>query len=391
MNLLESRPERTPALPVEPSDPVERERSETPAGGNDESPNPLVRAFGVRNGPLTGLFLLAAFYTLFFTRSFLLPIVLAGLITLLLEPIVRGLKRGLRVPEPLGAAVLLLALLGGLGFGIYQLSQPAYDWIAKAPQSLRKVELRLRELKRPVQTLGKATESVAKMAQVASPSGTRPAVAVQQPSLGSWLAGQATDIVAGSAIMCILIFFLLASGDLFLRKLIKVMPSAGQKKQAAEIVRVLQSEVSTYLTTVTFINLGLGTATGLAMWWIGLPNPVLWGVMVAVANYIPYLGAGLCYLVFLFVGFLTFNSLPHALLPAGAFLVLNVTEAYFVSPLILGRRLTLNPVVIFLSLTFWTWLWGIAGAILAVPITVVFKILCDRVPVLAPVGEFLGE
>lgn len=362
---------------------------ETQTETTDDAPQgSIARALGIRNGPLTGLFLLAAFYTLYAARSFLLPVVLAGLLTLLLEPVVRFLKRRLRIPVPLGAGIVLFALLGGLGFGVFQLAQPAYDWVEKAPQSLRRVERRLRDFKKPVQTLGKATEQVEKITQVGSATQN---VTVNQPSLGLRLANQATEIAAGALVMFILVFFLLASGDLFLRKLIKVLPSMESKRQGAEIVRALQGEVSRYLTTVTFINLGLGASTGLAMWWIGLPNPVLWGTVVAIANYIPYLGAGVCYVLFGLLGFLTFESPAKALLPIGAFLVLNVTEAYIVSPMVLGRRLTLNPVVIFLSLTFWTWLWGVAGAILAVPITAVFKILCDRIAPLAPIGEFLGE
>lgn len=366
------------------------ENRETPREPAVEAPSGLlVRALGIRSGPLTGLFLLAALYTLYVARSFLLPVVLAALLTLLLEPVVRFLKRRLRIPVPLGAGIILLALLGGLGFAVYQLAQPAYDWVEKAPQSLRRVERKLRDLKKPVQTLGKATEQVEKIAQVGS--APRQSVTVNQPSLGIRLANRATAIAAGALVMFILVFFLLASGDMFLRKLIKVLPSQESKRQGAEIARALQGEVSRYLTTVTFINFGLGASTGLAMWWIGLPNPVLWGVFVAIVNYIPYLGAGVCYVLFGLLGFLTFDSLAQALLPIGAFLVLNVTEAYIISPLVLGRRLTLNPVVIFLSLTFWTWLWGVAGAILAVPITAVVKILCDRIAPLAPIGEFLGE
>ncbi len=371
-------------MPAEPRDPESEPTDPAPR-------DTLGRALGVRSAPLTGLVLLAAFYTLYAARTFLLPVVLAGLLTLLLEPLVRALKRRLRVPAPFGAGIVLLALLGGLGLAAYELAQPAYDWVEKAPQSLRRVERRLRDLKKPVQTLGKATEQVEKITQVGSGSGRPQSVTVEQPSLGLRLANRVTAIAAGAAVMFILVFFLLASGDLFLRKLIKILPTPESKRQGAEIARALQGEVSRYLTTVTFINLGLGASTGIAMWWIGLPNPVLWGALVVVANYIPYLGAGVCYVVFGLLGFLTFEPLGQALLPVGAFLVLNVAEAYIVSPLVLGRRLTLNPVVIFLSLTFWTWLWGIPGAILAVPITAVFKILCDRLAPLAPIGEFLGE
>jgi len=346
--------------------------------------------FGIRNISLSGLFILAGFYTLYFARSFLLPIVLAILFSLVLSPVVRGLKR-LHIPEPLGAGLVLAILLGALVGGVYQLAGPAYDWMAKAPQSLRKVEARLREFKRPVQTLGRATEQVEKIAQVGSNPAPGQAVAVNAPSLGARIFSQTTELLADAAMMFILLFFLLASGDLFLRKLIKVLPSLEDKRRAVDIARQIESEISTYLSTIAMINVGLGLAAAAAMYFIGLPNPLLWGALVTLVNFVPYLGPLTCYGVFAIVGFLTFPDLLHALLPVGAFLVLNVLEAYIVSPLVLGRRLTLNPVVLFLGLTFWGWLWGIVGAILAVPIMVVFKIFCDHIEPLAPVGEFLGD
>jgi len=350
--------------------------------------------FGVRNVALTGLFILAAFYTLYFARSFLLPIVLALLLSLLLSPLVRLLRR-LHLPEPLGAGIVLLALLGALGGGIYELSGPAYEWMQKAPTSLRRVEAKLRELKRPVLLFGRATEQVAKIADVTanSPAKAAPvAVAVPAgPSLGARLVGGTTDFVASAAIFFILLYFLLASGDLFLRKLVRVLPSLADKKRAIEIARQVETDISAYLSTVAMINLGLGVGVAVAMALIGLPNPLLWGMMAALTNFIPYLGAASCYVVLGMAGFLTFDDLPHALLPVGAFLCLNIAEAYFITPMVLGRRLTLNPVVLFLGLTFWGWLWGIAGAILAVPIMVVFKIFCDHIEPLAPIGEFLGD
>jgi predicted PurR-regulated permease PerM len=176
---------------------------------------------------------------------------------------------------------------------------------------------------------------------------------------------------------------------MFLRKLIKALPGL-DKKRAVKIARQIESEISTYLSSLTFINLALGAAVWGAMALIGVPNPLLWGAMATITNYVPYLGAMTMYAVLTGLGFLTFNDLPHALLPPGAFLVCNVLEAFVLTPLILSRRLTLNPVVIFLALSFWGWLWGIAGAVMAVPIMVVFKIFCDHSETLAPVGELLG-
>jgi predicted PurR-regulated permease PerM len=348
----------------------------------------LERPFGIRSFALTGLFILAAFYTLYFGRAFFLPIVLSLLLSFLLRPVVRGLKK-LHIPEAVSAAVLILGLLGLLGLGVYELATPAYSWIGQAPQSLHKIEGRLRDLKKPVQTVSKATEQVERIAKVGGPDAT-PKVQVQE-SLGARVFSGATEILIDAVVMFILLFFLLASGDMFLRKLIKVLPSLADKKRAVDIASQIETEISTYLTTITLINVVLGLAVWGAMALIGIPNPLLWGVVAAVLNFVPFLGPITMISVLAMVGLLIFPDLAHALIAPGVFLGLHFLESYLLTPMILGRRLTLNPVVIFLGLTFWGWLWGIAGAILAVPIMMVLKIFCEHSEPLASIGEFLGE
>jgi predicted PurR-regulated permease PerM len=374
---------------------LEAIRKETP---EEELPRPNIRKlhdllqgpFGVRSIALNGLFILASFYTLYFGRAFFLPIVLALLLSFLLSPVVRGLKK-LHIPEALGAALAIFSLLGLLVLGVVELATPAYEWMGQAPQNLRKIEGKIRDLKKPVQTVSKATEQVEKIAKVSGGQDATPKVQVTTESLGARVLSKTTELVSSAVVMFILLYFLLASGDLFLGKLIKVTPSLADKKRAVEIARQIETEVSTYLATITLINIVLGLVVwgGLAL--IGVPNPLLWGVLATFANYIPYLGPILMVAVLTMVGLLTFQDVPHALLPPGAFLVLHGLETFLITPMILGRRLTLNPVMIFLGLTFWGWMWGIAGAILAVPIMVVFKIFCDHVESLAPVGEFLGS
>jgi predicted PurR-regulated permease PerM len=350
----------------------------------------------IRSLAMTGLFVLASFYTLYFCRTLLLPLVMAALLSLLCLPLVRGLKR-LRVPEPLGAGLVVLALLGALGFGLYGLSGPAADWIERAPQSLRSAQSKLRDVQRSMRRLGRATEQVEMIAGGGageSPRSRQPpvAVAVQAtPTLRQRLFDEASGVVTGALVMVVLLYFLLASGDLFLRKLVRVLPRLEDRQRAVDIARQVERDISAYLSTVTMINLGLGAAVALCFALLRVPNPLLWGAMVAVVNFVPYLGPALDYAVFLLVGVLTFDTLPHMLLPAGVFLMLNVVEAYLLTPMILGRRLTLNPVVLFVGLTFWGWMWGIVGAVLAVPIMVVLKILCDHIEPLAPIGEFLGS
>jgi len=345
--------------------------------------------FGIRSLALTGLLVLATFYTLYFGRAFFLPIILALLLNSLLSPVVRGLKR-LRIPNALGAALVVFGLLGSIGWGVYELSGPAYEWAQKAPQTMRRLERKLRDFKKPVQTMSKATEQVEKITQVGGGPAT-PAVQVTTETLGERMFSKATELVAGGVVMIILLFFLLASGDLFLRKLIRVLPSLADKKRAVEIARQIQSDISSYLVTITAINVALGLAVWGILTFLGVPNPLLWGVLATVTNYIPYLGAIVMIAVLAMVGFLSFENTSQAMMVPLSFVGLNLLESYLVTPLVLGHRLTLNPVVIFLGLTFWGWLWGITGALLAVPIMVVLKIFCDHTEPLRPIGEFLGD
>lgn len=364
---------------------------------DDERPRPNLQRlgdamqgpFGIRSLALTGLLILAAFYTLYFGRAFFLPIVLAMLLNFLLSPVVRFLHK-LRVPNALGAALVVFGLVGGVSWGVYELSGPAYEWAEKAPATMRKLERKLREFKKPVQTMSQATQQVEQITDVGG--GRQPQrVEVQTESLGARMFSQATEIVAGGLVMIILLFFLLASGDLFLRKLIRVLPSLSDKKRAVEIARQIETDISAYLVTITIINVGLGLAVWGILTFLGVPNPLLWGVLATVTNYIPYLGAIVMIGVLAMVGFLTFDNNTQAMMVPLSFVGLNILESYLVTPLVLGHRLTLNPVVIFLGLTFWGWLWGITGALLAVPIMVVLKIFFDHSEPLRPIGEFLGD
>jgi predicted PurR-regulated permease PerM len=364
---------------------LEAVRPEPP---EEERPRPEIKGFDVRSVALTGLFVLASFYTLYLARSFFLPIILALLLNFLLSPVVRLLKK-IHIPEAIGAAVVVLGLLGALGLGIYELSGPAYEWAQQAPQSFKRLEKKLADFKQPVRAMSRATATVEKITKVGTEE--PPKVEVKQESLGERLFSQTTEVLAAGSVMFILLFFLLASGDMFLRKLIRVLPRLADKKRAVDIARQIENDISVYLATITFINGCLGLATWGAMALLGVPNPLLWGVMAWATNYIPYLGAMTMYATLTMVGFLTFDTAGHALLVPGAFGVLNILEAYVLTPMVLGRRLTLNPVVIFLALTFWGWIWGVSGAILAVPIMAVFKIFCDHSEPLAPIGEFLGD
>lgn len=336
---------------------------------------------------LTVLATLAGFYTLYFAREFLLPLGIAILLSLVLAPLVRALRR-IHIPEPLAALVVLALFIGGLVYGIGLIAAPAEQWLARAPETMRTIESRLRPLRAPVEQMTKASEQVGRLTDLGG-DGEEP-VAVSGSETKSVL--QRTWAVAANVVVTlILIYFLLASGDRPLRQLLRVLPALSDKKTALEIASRIREDVSAYLASITVINIVFGAAVSAAMWGLGMPSPVLWGVVAGLTNYIPYLGAILCGGILAIVALLTFPDVRQALLVTGAFAALNLIESYAVTPFAIGRKLTISPLAIFLAVSFWGWIWGVAGMLLAVPFLAILKILCDHIPNLKPVGEFLSE
>lgn len=338
-------------------------------------------------GALIGLFVLAVLYTLHFARVLIEPIVLAALLSFLLAPVVRLLRR-VGVPEGLGALAVLLVITVGCVYSAYTLSAPAAEWLDAAPNAFNRLESRLRSIKNTVAEVTETTARVEKLAGVAE-DGPH-VVTVRGKRLGEILLGEVWNFMALLGIVLVLAYFLLASGDLFLRKLVRAVPRFSDKKRAVEIARAIEESVSAYLLAVSLINAGLGVAVGTTLWLVGMPNPVLWGVVAMVANFIPYLGAATAITFVGAVAVISFDSLGQALVPPALYLFLNTVEAYIVTPLILSRRFTLNPVAVLLGLLFWGWIWGIPGALLAVPLLVSFKILCDHLESLHAIGDLLG-
>ena len=350
---------------------------------------PTQRALDIRSVSLTGLFVLATFYTLYFARDFVLPILLAWILSSLLAPIVRLFKRG-HIPEPLSALFIILALLGTLSLGAYRLSDPAAEWIQRAPQSLSGVRAKLQRIMRPVQGVQETTKELEKITTLGKDQEATE-VEIKKPGLGEVVVSGAKNFILAGGVTLVLLYFLLASGDMFLLKLVKILPTLENKKRAVEIYRQIEADVSTYLAVVTLINIGFGSIIGASMYLLGMPNPVLWGVMAAVLAYIPYLGSLIGISTVTVVAILTFDEIFRIILVPSIYFALDSIEANLVTPMILGRRLALNPVVIFIWLIFCGWIWGITGALLAVPLLAIIKIISDQVEQLAPIGEFLGS
>jgi predicted PurR-regulated permease PerM len=358
---------------------------ENPRGAEDAAaarPLPDLRA-----AMLTGIFVLLLLYTLYFAADIAIPLVFALLLKLLLQPGVRLLGR-LHVPQALAALAMIALVFGIFGGAGYGLAGPAASWVQKAPESLPRLEQRLSLLKKPIGRLRRVEQQVEKMAQA---PGAPPSVSISSgPSLVELLFSGTRRLLSGLGITVLLLFFLLASGDLFMRKLVEILPSFRDKRQAVAIAHEVESNISTYLVTVTLMNLLVGTATALAMWAIGLPDPMLWGALAFVLNYVLILGPLTGVFIFFVVGLLTFDTLWQALLPPAAYLAIHLIEGESVTPMLLARRFTLNPVLVIGSLIFWDWMWGIPGALLSVPMLAVVKIVCDRIRLLTPIGHFIG-
>jgi predicted PurR-regulated permease PerM len=346
----------------------------------------LQKPFDVRSIALTGLFILAVFYTIYFMRSILLPIVLALLLSYLLRPIVRGLAK-LKIPLPVSAAVILIGVFALIGYGISALAAPTVAWLQKAPAGLTELQHKLLPVKKSVAQVTQATGEIEKLATTTAETKT---VEVKRRPITETFFMRTPEFIASAVLSLILLYFLLVYDQAFIAKLVKLLPTFSDKKTAVAIAHDIESQVSRYLFTVTAINGCLGLAVGTAVGLLGLRNPVMWSVMVALLNFVPYLGA-LTGIVCMTIGaVLSFDSLGYALIFPAVYLAFGTLEGSFITPWIMGRSLTLNPVIILLSLTFWGWMWGIVGIILAVPILAAFKIFCAHIKPMEPLAEFLS-
>ena len=333
-----------------------------------------------------GLLILAVLYTVHIAKPILLPVVLGLLFSFLLAPLV-GALRNSGVPRGLAAFLVVITTTCVLALGLARLFGPAAQWISEAPVHINEIEADLRALLEPVEQVSQAADEVEE-ALGGEEEATQ--VAVQGPSLFNLLMARARALVAGMVVTFALILFFLSSGDLFLRKLVRTLPDLESKKRAVSVSRRIRSSLSRHLLTVTAINSGLGLAVGLAMFLLGMPNPLLWGAMAAILNFIPYLGALVGIGIVALISMSTFDG-GASLAPPLVYAALTAIEGTFITPAVLGRSMRLNAVAVFLGIVVLGWMWGVPGALLAVPTLSSIKVLGDAYPKLAPWSEFLGR
>lgn len=336
--------------------------------------------------PIWILAVLAIVYTLYFARSVAIPIALAVLIGFLLAPLVRRLVR-LGAPRWLASLSVVIIIVGGLCAALFQLAAPATEWMERLPSAMDRAAWRLRGVSEAIEDV----ESISKDVAAVGGKETAETVVLQQESIAQTFFIGTADILATLLIMFVLIVFLLTYGDLFLRKTVFMLPKFSDKRRAVDAARQIEQEISSYLLTITAINLALGVLTSLAMYLLGLGDPLMWGLFAAVANYVPYIGPLITVAAIFLASLLTFVDWLQILAPPAAFLVLTAIEGNLVTPSLVGRRMVLNPVLVFVALLLLSWLWGIPGALLAVPLLVVVRITCDRFDVMRPVAEYLSS
>ncbi len=300
-----------------------------------------------------------------------------------------------RWAAPVGAAIVVLGALAVLVVGGWVLSAPLSEWVDEAPANIATARRKLRELGRPLDRLtAAAVNPPAEPAAAAPPPPPAPPQAAPSPAMPSLFApllGRATTIVAGLLEVIVLVYLMLAAGNMLFRKLVKLFPGPDELRTATDILNKTESIVARYLTVTALINVGQGIAVGLALWAIGMPDPLIWGFATFVLEFIPYLGGAINVGLLLISGFSVFSGWGEVLLAPAIYLIISTLQNNVISPYAYGNRLKLNPLAVMIFVLFWWFIWGVPGAFLAIPIAATLKVLGDQVPRMGTLGELLGE
>ena len=334
------------------------------------------------------MFLLVAGSTLYFAKPFLMPVAVAFVLSVLLAPAMAMIeKTGL--PSGIAALGLVGALCAGIYFGFSFIAQPAASWAENAPQYIEQASDKLSGVKQPISSVQSLSEEVKQMASV-SQRETADEVVVRAPGLAESLTSSMGRAAVQTLFVLALTYFILATRTELRLKLIAARRSISGKLHTARMFRDVERSVGSYIFTMALINAGLGVAVGLAMYFLDMPRPVMWGGIAAALNFIPYIGPIITASLLALVGIINTETLTEAAIPPLVYLGLNFIEGSFVTPLTLGARLTLNPLAILLTVSFWTWLWGPVGALISVPLLVMLKALSAHTEMLHPFSLLLG-
>ncbi|MCB1756210.1 MAG: AI-2E family transporter [Gammaproteobacteria bacterium] len=336
--------------------------------------------------PVWGLFMLAVLALLYFAQALLIPVALALLFAMILSPIVHKLS-GWRIPRPASSLItVLLFFLALFTLGNY-LAEPLASWGERLNLESSSLEQKFKGIRDSLQEVRETTKNLEKMADVASDQ--RAMVVVEGPSLSSLLMDSTQSFLIGLLYFVILLYFFLAFGDILVNRCMALADKTRAGKTIHRIRNNIQCDVSRYLSIITLINIGLGLATTLVMYLLDMPNPALWGTLLAVLNYFPYVGPALAVTIIAFISAVSFDSLNQIWPAPAAAMVLTIIEGQLLQPVLVGTVFQLNPILVFLSIIGWGWLWGIAGVIIAIPMLITLKVALDQNPGTRHFGQLL--
>lgn len=361
-----------------------------PATTEPEPADRLLAALKSLRWPLGTLATVAVLAVLYFARDVCIPVALAIVLSLLLRPAVRWMHRR-RIPEPVGALACLICLVIAVAAGVVPLLGPAQQWINDLPQHTEHLGKKFTSLKHRFNMVFKIRSQIAEFAKDDEAKSPVP-VTVQEPELAT-NAGLITSTghtLGTWVVVIVMSFFLLTAGDPLINNVLMILPTFREKRKTVEMIKEIERGISNYLVTITIINIGLGFAITLALWLMGVPNAPVWGLMTTIFNYVPFLGQGVAGIIITLVAVLSFDSVGYALLVPVVFYSIAAIEGNVITPALLGHRMSLNPILVLLFLLGWGWMWGVAGAFLAVPILASIKLGCDRFECTRPVGTVLG-
>ena len=338
-----------------------------------------------------GIFLILLSGVLYVGRALFVPIAAALLANFAVQPMLRRIVDGTRMPAAVMAPLLVLGLTMLAGSAVYGLTGPASRWATQTPAKLERIEHKLRAIRAPVEKISRAAEQIEDLTDTVPEPAPKPEVVLQTPSLvGRMLEGTGRALF-GLGVFVVFLYFLLVSGDAFLRKIVRMASRLEEKKTAVSIFRGIEGAISRYLLTIGCINAALACVVAVAMWAIGMPEAIQIGLLAGLLNFAPYVGPVTGVGITAVLALVHYDSPVQAMIAPALFAILTTLEGYFLTPWLLGRGLLLSPVMVLGGVLLWGALWGAPGAILAVPILVSAKVVCDHLEPLAPIGDLLGR